>query len=162
VTISVAFGDPIDGPVLPERVADIVRSLNEAGVDEIALGDTIGVAVPSEVGRLLAMVTAVAPDTRTRCHFHNTRNTGYANALAAAAAGVQALDASVGGFGGSPFSPGAGGNIATEDLAWMLHRSGMETSLDPDRLAETGHWLAQQLGHARSRAMLPRAAGWPL
>lgn len=162
VTISVAFGDPIDGPVPPERVAGIARDLSEAGVDEIALGDTIGVAVPGEVARLLAMVTAAAPHTRTRCHFHNTRNTGYANALAAVAAGVQALDASVGGFGGSPFSPGAGGNVATEDLTWMLHRSGMETGLDPDRLAETGQWLAEQLGYEGSKAMHSRAAGWPL
>lgn len=161
VTISVAFGDPIDGPVPPERVADIARDLNEAGVDEIALGDTIGVAVPLGVARLLAMVTAAAPETRTRCHFHNTRNTGYANAFAALAAGVQALDASVGGFGGSPFSPGAGGNIATEDLTWMLQRSGIETGLDPEHLAETGQWLATELGHAQSRAMFSRAAPWP-
>jgi hydroxymethylglutaryl-CoA lyase len=162
VTISVAFGDPIDGPVPPERVADIARDLNEAGVDEVALGDTIGVAVPADVNRLLAMVTAAAPDARTRCHFHNTRNTGYANAFAAVAAGVHALDASVGGFGGSPFSPGAGGNIATEDLAWMLQRSGIETGLDPERLAETGQWLAEQLGHAQSKAMFSRAVPWPL
>lgn len=161
VTISVAFGDPFDGPIPPERVAEIAMRLAEAGVDEIALGDTIGVAVPAEVARLLGMVNKAVPPVRTRCHFHNTRNTGYANAFAAIAAGVDALDASVGGFGGSPFSPGAGGNIATEDLAWMLERSGVATRLDPDTVSAVGEWLAEQLGHERPHSMLGKAGKWP-
>jgi hydroxymethylglutaryl-CoA lyase len=161
VTISVAFGDPIDGPVPADRVAGIAQTLGEAGVDEIALGDTIGVAVPFDVGRLVAMVAAAAPGVRTRCHFHNTRNTGYANAFAAVTAGVHALDASIGGFGGSPFSPGAGGNIATEDLTWMLERSGMATGLDRERLTEIGQWLAKRLGHESPQSMLAKAGRWP-
>ncbi|HSM02201.1 MAG TPA: hydroxymethylglutaryl-CoA lyase [Acidimicrobiia bacterium] len=161
VTISVAFGDPIDGSVAPERTASIAGDMAAAGADEIALGDTIGVAVPRDVGLLLDLVRAAAPGVRTRCHFHNTRNTGYANALAALAARVDALDASVGGFGGSPFSPQAGGNVATEDLAWMLERSGLETGLDIPSLTDTGSWLARELGYDRPPAMAARAGDWP-
>ena len=161
VTISVAFGDPIERTVAPERTATIAGDMAAAGADEIALGDTIGVAVPRDVGLVLDLVRAAAPGVRTRCHFHNTRNTGYANALAALAAGVDALDASVGGFGGSPFSPQAGGNVATEDLAWMLERSEVETGLDIAKLTETGVWLAAELGHERPPAMAVRAGNWP-
>ena len=161
VTISVAFGDPIDGDVPPERVAVIAGDLATAGANEIALGDTIGSAVPADVALVLDLVRAAAPGVRTRCHFHNTRNTGYANALAALAAGVDALDASVGGFGGSPFSPQAGGNVATEDLVWMLERSGIETGLDIDSLTETGAWLAGELRHETPPAMASRAGRWP-
>ena len=161
VTISVAFGDPIDGEVPPERVASIAGEMAAAGADEIALGDTIGVAVPRDVALVLDLVVAAAPGLGVRCHFHNTRNTGYANAFAALAAGVDALDAAVGGFGGSPFSPQAGGNVATEDLAWMLTRAGVDTGLDAASLTETGTWLAQQLGHERPQSMASRAAGWP-
>ena len=161
VTISVAFGDAIDGEVPPERVAVIAGDMATAGADEIALGDTIGSAVPADVALVLDLVRAAAPGVRTRCHFHNTRNTGYANAFAALAAGVDALDASVGGFGGSPFSPQAGGNIATEDLVWMLERSGIETGLDLDSLTETGAWLAGELRHDRPPAMTSRAGAWP-
>jgi len=161
VTISVAFGDPIDGRVEPERVAAIAGEMATAGADEIALGDTIGVAVPNDVVLAIDLVRAAAPGVPIRCHFHNTRNTGYANAFAALAAGVDALDASVGGFGGSPFSPGAGGNIATEDLAWMLERSGIVTGLDRGALTDTGGWLAGALGHEAPPAMAARAGGWP-
>ena len=161
VTISVAFGDPVEGRVEPERVATIAGDMATAGADEIALGDTIGVAVPADVALVLDLVRAAAPGVPVRCHFHNTRNTGYANAFAALAAGVDALDASVGGFGGSPFSPGAGGNIATEDLAWMLERSGLETGLDLAALTETGKWLAQELGHDAPPAMASRSRDWP-
>lgn len=161
VTISVAFGDPVEGEVPPGRVEDLAGRLAAAGADEIALGDTIGVAVPSDVARLLDLVTRAAPAVRTRCHFHNTRNIGYANALAALAAGVDALDASVGGFGGSPFSPGAGGNVATEDLAWILERMGRVTGLDVAALAATGRWLAGELGHDQPPAMTGRVAEWP-
>jgi hydroxymethylglutaryl-CoA lyase len=161
VTISVAFGDPIEGAVAPERVASIAGEMAAAGADEIALGDTIGVAVPGDVETVLDQVRPAAPGLLTRCHFHNTRNTGYANAFAALAAGVDALDASVGGFGGSPFSPQAGGNVATEDLAWMLARAGIETALDLDALTETGTWLAQQLGHETPQSMASRVSDWP-
>jgi len=161
VTISVAFGDPIEGKVEPDRVATIAGDMATAGADEIALGDTIGVAVPGDVALVLDLVRAAAPGVPVRCHFHNTRNTGYANTFAALAAGVDAVDASVGGFGGSPFSPGAGGNIATEDLAWMLKRSGIETGLHLEGLTETGQWLAQKLGHETPPSMSARTATWP-
>ena len=161
VTIAVAFGDPIDGTVPPERVVDIAAAMAAAGAVEIALGDTIGVAVPPAVERLVTALRGALPGTGIRCHFHNTRNAGYANAFAAMSAGCSALDAAVGGFGGSPFSPGAGGNVATEDLTSILRRSGIDTGIDPERAAEIGAWLATQLGHDSPPAMTGRAAAWP-
>jgi hydroxymethylglutaryl-CoA lyase len=161
VTIAVAFGDPIEGRVPASRVAEIAGRMAAAGADEIALGDTIGVAVPTSVTATVDQVRNAIGSARIRCHFHNTRNTGYANAVAALQAGVVTLDASVGGFGGSPFSPQAGGNLATEDLAWMLAAMGWEHPLDPPAVADTGVWLAQRLGHDRPPAMLARAAPWP-
>ena len=161
VTISVAFGDPVEGPVDPARVGAIAATMAESGAHEIALGDTAGVGTPPDVGRVLAEVRRAAPGTALRAHFHNTHNTGYANVAAALDAGIDALDASVGGFGGSPFAPEAGGNVATEDVAWMLGRMGVETGLDARALAETGTWLAEALGHPEPRAMLARAGTWP-
>lgn len=161
VTIAVAFGDPVDGPVAPERVVALAAACAAAGADEIALGDTIGVGNPVTVEDLVPAVAAVAPGAAVRCHFHNTRNAGYANAVAAARAGAQALDAAVGGFGGSPFSPGAGGNVATEDLAALLHGMGIATGVDPALAAATGVWLAEALGHERPPAMLGRATPLP-
>ena len=161
VTISVAWGDPVDGEVPPGRVAEIAGALAAAGAEEIALGDTIGVAVPPTVRDLVEQVREAAPTAKVRCHFHNTRNTGYANALAAMAAGADALDAAVGGFGGSPFSPDAAGNIATEDLTWMLHRMGHDTGIDQEAMAETAQWLAGHLGHDVTAGMAGRATPWP-
>lgn len=161
VTISVAFGDPVEGRIPAERVAVIAERMAEAGAGEIALGDTIGVAVPSTVASTMAAVRPQIGAARLRCHFHNTRNTGYANAVAAVAAGVDALDASVGGYGGSPFSPGAGGNLATEDLTAMLTEMGVDHPIDSGAMAEVGVWLAERLGHDRPPAMLSRAARWP-
>lgn len=161
VTIAVAFGDPIDGPVSEHPVGAIVEQMAAAGADEIAFGDTIGVADPRAVTRLLVHSRTIAPEVSLRCHFHNTRNTGYANALAALDAGVDALDSSVGGYGGSPFSPGAGGNVASEDLAWMLHRMGENTGLDVAALADTGAWLARALGDETPPSMLGRTPAWP-
>ena len=161
VTISVTFGDPLDGPVPPERVVGIASLMAEAGVDEIALGDTIGVAVPTAVATLVAALRKDVPATAIRGHFHNTRNAGYANAFAAVAAGCDALDAAVGGFGGSPFSPGAGGNVATEDLTAMLERSGVATGIDSSEMARVGLWLASRLGHDAPPAMSGRTVPWP-
>lgn len=154
VTIAVAFGDPIDGTVAPEHVADLTANFAAAGADEIALGDTIGIANPKSVERLIPAVIDAATTASVRCHFHNTRNAGYANAVSALRYGVNALDASVGGFGGSPFSPGAGGNVATEDLTALLRAMGIPTAIDPWLAAETGTWLAGILGHDRAPAML--------
>jgi hydroxymethylglutaryl-CoA lyase len=161
VTISVAFGDPVDGEITVEHVGEIVEQMAKAGVDEVAFGDTIGVADPHSVTTLIGHARSVAPDIALRCHFHNTRNTGYANAVAAFATGVDALDSAVGGYGGSPFSPGAGGNVASEDLIWMLERMGVDTGLDTMELAGTGLWLAQALGHEMPPAMLGKTPDWP-
>ncbi len=161
VTISVAFGDPVEGSIPAARVAGIAAAMAEAGADEIALGDTIGVADPNSVRVMIDAVSGAAGDLPTRCHFHNTLNAGYANALAARDAGVAALDAAVGGFGGSPFSPGAGGNVASEDLVALLARMGIETGLDPTVLAATGVWLARSLGYQEPPAMLGRVPAWP-
>lgn len=161
VTISVAWGDPIEGPVAPQRVAAIAARMGEAGANEIALGDTIGVAVPTSVRELIGAVRAATPGVAVRCHFHNTRNTGYANAVAAVEAGADALDTAVGGYGGSPFSPGAGGNVATEDLCGMLEAMGWSTGVDVAATAETGAWLSGLLGDEAPPSMLGRAAPWP-
>lgn len=159
VTIAVAFGDPVDGAVDPAAVERLAADCVTAGAGEIALGDTIGVGSPSAVEHL---VTGIASGgTRVRCHFHNTRNAGYANAVSAVRSGAAALDAAVGGFGGSPFSPGAGGNVATEDLVALLDAMGVETGIDPLASAATGVWLAAALGHERPPAMLSRAVPLP-
>ncbi len=157
VTISVAWGDPFDGLVDPQAVAALAGRAAVAGADEIALGDTVGAAAPDDVGSLVGAVRAAAPGVAIRCHFHNTRNTGYANAVAAAQLGVEALDSAIGGYGGSPFAPTAGGNVATEDLAHML-RLGDGISI-PGLLAITP-WLEERLG-SPAQAMLGRSGVFP-
>ena len=133
VTISTAFGCPFEGEVPASRVVELARRQASAAPFEITLADTIGVAVPVQVTEMIAAVRQAIPgDTALRCHFHNTRNTGLANAFAAVQAGVGTLDASLGGIGGCPFAPGATGNIPTEDLLYMLHRSGYSTGISID------------------------------
>lgn len=144
VGLIVSFGCPFAGRVDPRRVLGIVEELLKAPPDFISLADTIGVAVPSQVRELVAGVSGLG--IVTGAHFHNTRNTGYANALAAIESGATMLDASVGGIGGCPFAPRATGNIATEDLVYMLHGMGIETGIDLGRLIETSEWLSGQLG----------------
>ncbi|MEV2274813.1 hydroxymethylglutaryl-CoA lyase [Nocardiopsis sp. NPDC049922] len=160
VTVSTAFGCPFDGEVAPERVVEVVRRIADTGAVEIALADTIGVGVPRQVTGLLDAVGRVAGGRTLRCHFHNTRNTGYANALAAVDAGVRVLDSSLGGFGGCPFAPAATGNIATEDLLYMLHRSGLHTGVDLAGAAALGAWMGERLDK-RPPAYLGRAGGFP-
>jgi hydroxymethylglutaryl-CoA lyase len=160
VTISVAFGCPYDGEVGAQRVADIARRVVDLGAMEIALGDTIGVAVPTDVTERLALLRAVVPDTPLRCHFHDTRGTALANAYAAMAAGVKVLDTSVGGLGGSPFAPGAGGNLATEDLVYSLDRAGIETGIDLGAVIAVGRDLGHRLGHDLD-ASLQHVEPWP-
>ncbi|GAA1777664.1 MULTISPECIES: hydroxymethylglutaryl-CoA lyase [Streptomonospora] len=159
-TVSTAFGCPFDGETDPERVVEVARRAAEAGAVEIALADTIGVGVPRQVADLVERVRKVAGGARLRCHFHNTRNTGYANAHTAVEHGVTVLDASVGGFGGCPFAPGATGNIATEDLAFQLERSGLHTGVDVTETARAGIWLGSLLG-APPTALLGRAGVFP-
>jgi hydroxymethylglutaryl-CoA lyase len=160
LTISVAFGDPFDGEVSEGQVAAIAREAAGVGIGEIALGDTIGVADPWTVRARIEAVRKAAPDARIRMHFHNTRNTGLANAYASIEAGVEVLDASCGGIGGCPFAPAATGNIATEDLVYMLERAGFDTGLDLGRLIETGRWIGEQLGKPAPSA-LTRAGVFP-
>lgn len=158
VTISVAFGSPFDGPVPAQRVLQIVERLMSVPADEICLADTIGVGVPSQVHELVRGARALG--AAVGAHFHNTRNTGYANAVAALEEGVVSLDASVGGAGGCPFAPNATGNIATEDLVYLLRGLGVETGIDLDRLIETSRWLGSQLGKELP-GMLAKAGDYP-
>lgn len=144
VTLSVAFGCPFEGRVEPERVLQIAEQVQAAGPDEIILADTIGVGVPQQVRELVAGTRALG--ATVGCHFHNTRNTGIANALAAVESGAMILDASVGGTGGCPFAPRATGNIATEDLVYLLHGMGYETGVDLQALIACAEWLAERLG----------------
>lgn len=158
VTLSVAFGSPFDGPVAAQRVLQIVEHLMAVPPDEICLADTIGVGVPSQVRELVRGARELG--ATVGAHFHNTRNTGYANAVAALEEGVVSLDASVGGAGGCPFAPKATGNIATEDLVYLLRGMGVETGVDLDGLIETSKWLGQQLGKELP-GMLARAGDYP-
>ncbi|MFO0336039.1 MAG: hydroxymethylglutaryl-CoA lyase [Pseudomonadota bacterium] len=160
VTISAAFGCPFEGEVAAERVVEIATRVAEGRPYEIALADTIGVGVPSQVTDLLGRVREAVPGMRLRCHFHNTRNTGIANAYAAVAAGATALDASIGGIGGCPFAPAATGNIPTEDLLYMLERMGVSTGVDLDALIDTGRWLQDQLGR-NVPGLLEKAGNFP-
>jgi hydroxymethylglutaryl-CoA lyase/(R)-citramalyl-CoA lyase len=141
VTLSVAFGCPFEGRVDPERVVELAARVE---ADELVVADTIGVATPGQVRRLVERVAPLGK--RVGGHFHNTRNTGYANALAALEGGVTVLDASIGGLGGCPFAPRATGNIATEDLVYLLEGEGVETGVDLDALIATSHWLESLLG----------------
>ena len=159
LTIATAFGCPFDGEVDPDRVIEVARRGAAAGAKEIAIADTIGVGVPTQVRALLDGVRAVAPDALMRAHFHNTRNTGFANAVAALEWGVDWLDSSNGGIGGCPFAPAATGNIATEDLVYLLHRMGHETGLDLDALLPIAGFLSDALGY-QVPALLPRAGSF--
>src|SRR5882762_8226951 len=159
VTLSVAFGCPFEGPVPAERVLNIVEHLMAVPADEICLADTIGVGVPSQVKELVG--GAIRLGATVGGHFHNTRNTGYANAVTALDEGVVSLDASVGGAGGCPFAPKATGNIATEDLVYLLRGLGVETWIDLDALIATSQWLSGQLGKELP-GMLARAGDYPV
>jgi hydroxymethylglutaryl-CoA lyase len=160
VTISVAFGCPFDGEVSEEQVLRIVRAAADAGVAEIALADTIGVADPWLVRRRVEATRKAAPNQRLRMHFHDTRNTGLANAYASVEAGVDVLDASCGGLGGCPFAPDATGNVGTEDLVYMLERAGFETGYDLPGLINTAKWMAEILGKPPA-ASVSRAGLFP-
>jgi isopropylmalate/homocitrate/citramalate synthase len=151
VTISVSFGCPFEGRVDPARVVELAAPFK--GRAEVVLADTIGVATPSQVGSLVARAEADG------FHGHNTRNTGYANALAALEAGARVLDASIGGLGGCPYAPRATGNIATEDLVYLLEGEGVDTGADLDALIRISEWLEGMLG--RLEGYVYRAGRWP-
>jgi hydroxymethylglutaryl-CoA lyase len=160
VTLSASFGCPYEGEVPVSRVVELAERLAATGVVELALADTIGVAVPSDVTQRVAAVREVVGAVRLRAHFHNTRNTGYANALAAHEAGVHVLDASLGGIGGCPFAPKATGNIATEDLVYALERSGVDTGCDLDALIRASEWLGSRLGRPNP-SLVSKAGPFP-
>lgn len=161
MTVSVAFGCPFEGEVPEERVMEIVRAAADLRVAEIALADTIGVADPWTVRRRVELAKKAAGHIPLRLHFHDTRNTGLANAFAGVEAGVDVLDASVGGLGGCPFAPNATGNIGTEDLVYMLERAGYETGYDLGQLIEIGQWASDLLGK-RVASSVAKAGGFPL
>jgi len=150
--VSTAFWCPYEGKIEPPAVVDVVRRLLDLGVDEISIGDTIGKAVPQEVHDLLDLLLDALAQDRIAMHFHDTYGTAVANALAAYERGISIFDASVGGVGGCPFAPGAAGNVATEDLAWALTRSGASIGLDLKRVSAASDLLAAALGRSlRSR-----------
>jgi hydroxymethylglutaryl-CoA lyase/(R)-citramalyl-CoA lyase len=155
VTISCSFGCPFEGRVDPAVVAGIAEALD--GADELVLADTIGVATPTQVRRLVERISIFGSSVGV--HLHNTRNTGYANALAAIEAGATVLDASVGGLGGCPYAPKATGNIATEDLVYLLEVEGIQTGVDLDALIAVSEWLEGLLGR-RLEGFVYRAGGW--
>ena len=154
VTLSVAFGCPFEGRVDPAVVTGLVEHFRELGAEEVVLADTIGVATPRQVKSLVEETKADG------FHGHNTRNTGFANAYAALEAGATTLDASIGGLGGCPFAPRATGNIATEDLVYMLEGDGVETGIDLDALIEISAWLETVLGR-RLEGQVYRAGNFP-
>lgn len=160
VSVAAAFGCPFEGEVKPNRVLDLVAQLLEGEPDEVAIADTIGSGVPREVEYLVSKSLAILRDVPLRCHFHNTRNTGLANAYVAANEGALSLDSSLGGIGGCPFAPRATGNIPTEDLIWMLKRSGFTVQADLGKLMQSSKWLGEKLGK-ETPSLLSRAGVFP-
>lgn len=160
VTIGASFGCPFEGEVAPQRVVAMAEKLAGAGPREIALADTIGVGDPWRVADVISRVRNALPHMPLRAHFHNTRNTGLANAYAAVNAGVSTLDASLGGIGGCPFAPAATGNIPTEDLVYMLERGGVETGIDLEELIRSAKWLSSVMNKTVP-AMVSKAGGFP-
>ena len=161
LTLATSFGCPFEGEVDPARVVGLAAEGAAAGAHELCLADTIGAGVPSQVRDLVARARdAVGAEPPLRFHFHNTRNTGFANAVTAVELGVRVLDASAGGIGGCPFAPRATGNIATDDLVFLLERMGLDTGYDLGKLLPTAAFLADQLGH-EVPALVPRAGAFP-
>jgi hydroxymethylglutaryl-CoA lyase len=160
VMISSAFGCPFEGDIPQQKVLDLVDQVMAGDPIELGIADSIGVAVPNQVTDMIAAIRAQAPRMPLRCHLHNTRNTGLANAQAALDAGVASIDASIGGIGGCPFAPAATGNIPTDDLLYMLERSGVQTGISLDKIIETSLWLQGVLGRGVP-AMLPKAGNFP-
>ena len=161
ITVGAAFGCPFEGEVSIERLTQIIAEVVEAGPDEIALADTIGVAVPADVTERVAILRRLAPaSTPLRLHLHDTRHTGVANAVAAVAAGITVLDSSIGGAGGCPFAPQATGNVATEDLIYLFNRMRISTGVDLDLIIQAAIWLEERLGK-RLPGALARAGDFP-
>jgi len=160
VLIACSFGCPYEGEVDPEHIALIAEKVLEGSPDIIGLADSVGVAVPNQIKTTFSLVKELAPNVPLRTHLHNTRNTGLANAAAAIDAGVTIIDSSTGGIGGCPFAPKATGNIPTDDLLYMLNRSGVETGVDLNQVVGNSEWLETKLGRAVP-AMVPKAGIFP-
>ncbi len=160
ITIGASFGCPFEGEVPLARLMEVVEACARHNPDEIALADTIGVATPKDVAERIGAVRRLLPGMKLRLHLHNTRNTGLANAWAGLEAGVSALDSSLGGVGGCPFAPKATGNIATEDLVYMLERSGVRTNVSLDAVIDAAQWLEGQLEKTLP-GMVMKAGGFP-
>ena len=160
VVIACSFGCPYEGEVDPEHIASIAEQILKGEPDVIGLADSVGVAVPNQVKTTFALIKDLAPTIPLRTHLHNTRNTGLANAAAAVEVGVSIIDASTGGIGGCPFAPKATGNIPTDDLLYMLDRSGIETGVNLKEIVKTTDWLETQLGRPVP-AMVPKAGIFP-
>ena len=160
VVIACSFGCPYEGEIDPEHIVSIAEQVLKGKPDVLGLADSVGVAVPSQIKKTFSLIKELAPSIPLRTHLHNTRNTGLANAAAAVEAGVSIIDASTGGIGGCPFAPRATGNIPTDDLLYMLDRSGVETGVDLRQVVKTTDWLEEQLGRAVP-AMVPKAGIFP-
>ncbi len=152
--VSTCFGCPFEGEVPAERVLDVAVRLHDLGVDEISLGDTIGVATPNQIEEVIGLLCTRIPLDQIGLHLHDTRGTALANTLAALQMGVSCFDSSAGGLGGCPYAPGASGNLATEDLLYMLHGMGIETGIDLDKVIEASRFIAGVLGHSLSSRYL--------
>jgi len=161
VTIATAFGCPFEGEVSEDVVMGMVHTLANAGLTEIALADTIGVANPWQVSAMFERVARELPQISLRAHFHNTRNTGLANVYAAVKAGVKTIDVSIGGIGGCPFAPNATGNVPGVDVIYMLERAGYDTGYDLNAVIDTAHWLSSVMDKPLP-GMVSRAGGFPV
>lgn len=161
VTLAASFGCPYEGEVPVSRLIDVVGAIAEHRPDEIALADSIGVAVPTDVRERVEAVSPLLADAALRCHFHNTRNTGLANAAAAVEAGVRVLDSSMAGIGGCPFAPNATGNIPTEDLVYLLERMGYDTGVNLNALISAVPWMEESLDHG-TPGLLAKAGNFPV
>ena len=160
VSISNAFGCPFEGRVPVSRIVEIAAELVKAPIGDLTIPDTIGVAVPPQVTQMWNTLRPVVGDVPLRAHFHNTRNTAIANVYAAVEAGATVVDASIGGIGGCPFAPRATGNVATEDVLYLLQEMGVETGVSLEGLIDAARWLEPQLGHTLA-GMVARAGGFP-
>ena len=159
-TIAASFGCPFEGEVAEARVIEIAKRLSDAWPVEVSLADTIGVANPAHVARLVTGVREAIAPIPVRVHFHNTRGTGVANVWAAVEAGASVVDASIGGLGGCPFAPGAAGNVASEDVVYMLERAGISTGMDLEKLIATSGWLSGVM-NKKLPGLVSRAPAFP-
>jgi hydroxymethylglutaryl-CoA lyase len=157
--VSTVFGCPYEGAVDPRRVVDLVTELRARGVYQISLGDTIGVGTPKQVQSVIGQVLAVAPVEEIAVHFHDTRGTALANVLVSLELGIRTVDSAIGGLGGCPYAPGASGNLATEDVVYMLHGMGIETGIDLDALVACSSTVAALVGHELPSKYLKAALG---